>query len=169
MHFRDFNPGDDIDHQIIRSVDNSRKTLLILTKHFLVSEWCQYGMRVARNKLQAEGKDVVVPILLAELPEEHGNPSVKNLIREKTYLRWETSLGGQEYFWEKLAFAISGKQACFALRHTNTRVLTSSTNTDNRDDNGVRIRHSVSKYSILRRALPLGDRDSVKYGTFDNT
>ena len=109
VHFRDFNPGDDIDEQIVRSVDNSRKTLLVLTKHFLVSEWCQNEMRVARNKLQAEGKDVVVPILLAELPEEHGNPSVKNLIREKTYLRWETILGGQEYFWETLAFAIRSK------------------------------------------------------------
>ena len=54
---------------------------------------------------------MVVAILLAELPEEHGNPSVKNLIREKTYLRWETSLGVQEYFWEKLAFAIRSKNA----------------------------------------------------------
>ena len=106
VHFQDFIPGEVIDKNIVDAIDNSRKTLLILTKHFLVSEWCEYEMRSARNKLQAEGKDVVVPILLAELPDDYFNPSVKNLIREKTYLQWETSIAGQEYFWEKLAIAL---------------------------------------------------------------
>ena len=108
VHHRDFIPGDDIDEQIVRSVDNSRKTLLILTKNFLASDWCLYEMKVARNKLQAEGKDVIIPILLAELPDEYMNLSVKNLLREKTYLQWETSMGGQEYFWKKLEIALVG-------------------------------------------------------------
>ena len=106
VHHRDFIPGEYIDEQIVSSVDNSRKTLLILTKNFLASDWCMYEMRVARNKLQAEGKDVIIPILLAELPEEYMNLSVKNLLREKTYLQWETSMGGQEYFWKKLEIAL---------------------------------------------------------------
>ena len=106
VHFRDFIPGEVIDKNIVDAIDNSRKTLLILTKHFLVSEWCEYEMQSARNQLQAEGKDVVVPILLAELPDGYFNPSVKNLIREKTYLQWETSIAGQEYIWEKLAIAL---------------------------------------------------------------
>ena len=109
VHFRDFIPGYDIDDQIVTAIDDSRKTLLILTKHFLLSDWCQYEMRVARNKLQAEGRDVVVPILLAELPEGLVNPAVKNLMREKSYAQWETSLGGQKYFWQKLTIAIKGK------------------------------------------------------------
>ena len=108
VHHRDFLPGDDIDEQIVRSVDNSRKTLLILTKNFLASEWCLYEMKVAWNKLQAEGKDVIIPILLAELPVDNMNLSVKNLLREKTYLQWETSMGGQAYFWKKLEIALRG-------------------------------------------------------------
>ena len=108
VHHRDFIPGDDIDEQIVKSVDNSRKTLLILTKNFLASDWCLYEMKVARNKLQAEGKDVIIPILLAELPDENMHLSVKNLLREKTYLQWETSMGGQKYFWKRLELALRG-------------------------------------------------------------
>ena len=108
VHHRDFIPGDDIDEQIVKSVHNSRKTLLILTKNFLASDWCLYEMKVARNKLQAEGKDVIIPILLAELPDENMHLSVKNLLREKTYLQWETSMGGQKYFWKRLELALRG-------------------------------------------------------------
>ena len=177
VHFRDFNPGEDIDEQIVKSVDNSRKTLLILTKHFLISEWCQYEMRVARNKLQAEGKDVVVPILLAELPVEHGNPAIKNLIREKTYLRWETSLGGQDYFWEKLTFAISGisgknsKQNSIVLPESkadDSVLITRKSNPITTASNHLRVRRSTSTYSILMTSQT-SLTDDKKYGTFDNT
>ena len=67
IHHRDFIPGHDIDEQIIRKINSSRKTLLILSTDFLRSDWCHYEMSVARNKLHAEGKDVVIPILLSEL------------------------------------------------------------------------------------------------------
>ena len=101
-HHREFELGEYITENISNAIHNSRKTLLILTKNFLASRSCMYEMRVARNKLLAEGIDVIVPILLAELPDENMDIGVKNLLQEKTYIQWETSMGGQNYFWEKL-------------------------------------------------------------------
>ena len=119
-HHRNFIPGHDIDVQIVHSVDTSRKTVLILSKHFLESSWCQYEMSVARNKLQAQGKDVVVPILLTQLPSASASmtESVKNLLREKTYLKWETSIAGQQYFWKKLELALRSKSRIIVKKET---------------------------------------------------
>ena len=35
--------------------------------------------------------------------------SVWNLLRERTYLKWETNLDGQAYFWKKLELAMKYK------------------------------------------------------------
>ena len=82
-------------------------------------------MKVARNKLQAEGKDVIVPILLAELPDESMNLSVKNLLREKTYLQWETSMGGQKYFWKRLELALSGPNKIHTCKRAKGKKIVS--------------------------------------------
>ena len=159
VHHRDFLPGDDIDEQIVRSVDNSRKTLLILTKNFLASEWCLYEMKVARNKLQAEGKDVIIPILLAELPDEYMNLSVKNLLREKTYLQWETSMGGQEYFWKKLEIALLGPNK---KRKPNATTTEKIEQTEVKKDAPL----TTSYPAVYSGAKDVGTLRHVRYGTF---
>ena len=97
---------------------------------------------------------------------EHGNPAINNLIREKTYLRWETSLGGQEYFWEKLTFAVTGKNAKQNLvglpqSYTEDSVL-NSRNSITTGNNHLRVRRGTSTLITSQTS------NTSKYGTIDN-
>ena len=42
VHVRDFVPGRNISEQIIEAVDNSKRTLICLSKHFVESDWAQH-------------------------------------------------------------------------------------------------------------------------------
>ena len=105
IHYRDFLPGKDIDQQILDSMNNSRKTIAVLSEAFLDSHWCNYELRVARHRLQSEGIDVIIPIILSDLPKEKKSTSIKQILSEKTYINWETEDEAQEYFWKKLRLA----------------------------------------------------------------
>ncbi|XP_062593095.1 toll-like receptor 4 [Saccostrea cucullata] len=47
IHDKDFIPGSDIADNIIGAIRNSRKTLLVISKHFIKSEWCMYEFNMA--------------------------------------------------------------------------------------------------------------------------
>ena len=106
VHHRDFTPGHYIDDQIVNFIHKSRKTIAILSESFLDSPWCDYELSVARHRLQSEGIDVIIPVILSDLPKHKISSSLQQILSEKTYLHWETSEEGKEYFWKKLRIAI---------------------------------------------------------------
>ena len=69
LHHRDFHFGEVITEQIISSIEDSRKTLLILSPNFLSSNWCHFVIQMAHSKLLNTGKDVLLLVLLKPLPK----------------------------------------------------------------------------------------------------
>lgn len=65
---RDFIPGDTIMDSISENIQESHKTILILTPQFVESEWCYFEMRLARMRLFNEDLDVVILVMLEEIP-----------------------------------------------------------------------------------------------------
>ncbi|XP_063423305.1 uncharacterized protein LOC134707474 isoform X2 [Mytilus trossulus] len=66
---RDFIPGTSILDNIIGAIKKSNKVLLILTDHFVSSNWCQYEAdRAVIKSLNLDSKDIncVIPIVLEE-------------------------------------------------------------------------------------------------------
>ena len=51
LHFRDWTPGDWIPDQIVRSVDKSRRTVVILSKHFVESIWSRLEFKAAHSQV----------------------------------------------------------------------------------------------------------------------
>jgi hypothetical protein len=51
IHLRDFPAGAPIAESVAWAVTNARCTILVLTKHFLGSEWCRHEMRTAYARL----------------------------------------------------------------------------------------------------------------------
>lgn len=47
IHDKDFIPGSDIADNIIGAIRNSKKTVLIISKHFIKSDWCMYEFNMA--------------------------------------------------------------------------------------------------------------------------
>ena len=67
LHQRDFVLGGDIMEQITSSIENSRKTLLILSPNFLASTWCHWEMNLAHNRLLITGQDVLMLAILSPM------------------------------------------------------------------------------------------------------
>ena len=56
IHDRDFLPGRPIEDNIVRAIENSRKTILVLSENFLTSHWCELEMQIARMESFDRGK-----------------------------------------------------------------------------------------------------------------
>ena len=48
IHERDFLPGNTIEDNIVNAIENSRKTILVLSGNFLTSGWCEFELQMAR-------------------------------------------------------------------------------------------------------------------------
>src|SRR6218665_2451500 len=69
IHERDWLPGRDIAENIMESIDNSRKTLLIVSNAFALSPWCHFELTMAQTRLMEEDRDSLVLILLEEIAD----------------------------------------------------------------------------------------------------
>ncbi len=67
LHDRDWLAGPDIVDNIMDSIEQSRKTVLVLSNHFARSQWCQFEMTMAQHKLVDDNIDVLVLIVLEDI------------------------------------------------------------------------------------------------------
>ena len=105
LHERDFEPSGEITELIIDSIENSRKTLLILSPHFVRSNWCTFEMRMAHQKLFRTGHDVLLLAILKPLDGVEITKTLKALLEQKTYVEWSEDQYGQKLFWKKTNFS----------------------------------------------------------------
>ena len=68
IHERDFVPGDLIEENILRSIESSRKTIVVLSKNFLQSVWCEFELQIARKLCVDKGRDLIIAVMLEPLP-----------------------------------------------------------------------------------------------------
>nr|UYP50760.1 Tlr14 [Monopterus albus] len=105
IHERDFMPGKWIIDNIIENIESSRKIILVLSRHFVDSEWCNYELYFAQQR--AMGKVFSDVILVVKEPIDPGSlPSkyckLKKMLSTKTYLEWPQQVGQQALFWAQL-------------------------------------------------------------------
>ncbi|XP_076443741.1 uncharacterized protein LOC143282118 [Babylonia areolata] len=105
IHLRDFPVGETIADSVSWAVNNSRCSLLVLTKDFLASEWCRHEFRAAHARLLME-RDAKLLIVV------HGPVDARKLDRELlAYLRTNTYLKTEDkWFWAKLEYALPEPQ-----------------------------------------------------------
>ncbi|KAG8005843.1 Toll-like receptor 1 [Nibea albiflora] len=105
VHARDFIPGDWIIDNIINCVESSYKTLFVLSKHFVQSEWCNYELFFAQHRAISVQKDSLVFILLEPIPADSLPKKflrLRRLLRQQTYLEWPKDERKQQVFWSSL-------------------------------------------------------------------
>ncbi|CAH1263388.1 TLR1 [Branchiostoma lanceolatum] len=95
---RDFVPGKSVIDNIIYSIENSYKTLLILTPNFVTSEWCKYETQQALMESLKCKTGRVIPIMLRDC-------QVPASVRTITYLDVSRDAIGS-YDWLKLKKAL---------------------------------------------------------------
>ncbi len=92
IHQRDFEVGAPIEENIVKAIRNSRKTLLVISRRFLTSNWCHFEIQMARMVSIERGRDVILPILIDSesdiLNNENLTKTLHNILKRRTYLQW---------------------------------------------------------------------------------
>ena len=111
LHDRDWLAGPDIADNIIDSIENSHKTILILSNHFAQSQWCELELSMAQHKLLTSHKDVLVLVLKDPIDDCYMTSRLRHLMTTQTYLAWEAGDPEKERrFWRALRHAVKGRQ-----------------------------------------------------------
>ncbi|NWU41101.1 TLR22 protein, partial [Hylia prasina] len=109
LHKRDFVPGKWIVDNIIDCIEKSRKTLFVLSQHFVQSEWCKYELDFSHFRLFDENNDAAILVLLEPI-QSTAIPrrfcKLRKIMNTKTYLEWPAGEEQQQAFWFNLKIAL---------------------------------------------------------------
>ncbi|OCT66657.1 toll-like receptor 2 [Xenopus laevis] len=105
IHERDFLPGKWIIDNIIDNIENSRKTIFVLSHNFVNSEWCNYELYFAHQRAIGHSFEDVILVVkenvtLKDLPKRFYK--LRKMLRRKTYLEWPSEPSKQHFFWIQL-------------------------------------------------------------------
>lgn len=112
LHHRDFEPGRPIMDNIIDGIYSSRKTICLVTRNYLKSNWCSSEVQVASFRLFDEQKDVLILVFLEDIPTHQLSPyhRMRKLVKKRTYLRWTKDGEDTKIFWQKMRMALETKE-----------------------------------------------------------
>ncbi|XP_039676808.1 toll-like receptor 13 [Perca fluviatilis] len=107
LHHRDFQPGKPIVENITDAIYGSRKTICVITRRYLQSEWCSREIQMASFRLFDEQKDVLVLLFLEEIPAHQLSPyyRMRKLVKKRTYLSWPQA-GQHTGVWQNVGRAL---------------------------------------------------------------
>ncbi|XP_045890674.1 toll-like receptor 13 isoform X1 [Micropterus dolomieu] len=108
LHHRDFEPGRPIIDNITNGIYGSRKTICVISRRYLESEWCSREIQAASFRLFDEKKDVLILVFLEEIPTFQLSPfyRMRKMLKRRTYLSWPRAGERTELFWKKLCQAL---------------------------------------------------------------
>ncbi|XP_037499784.2 toll-like receptor Tollo [Rhipicephalus sanguineus] len=103
---RNFKGGFLLQDIIRDAVACSRRTLLVLTQNFVMSEWCRWEFRVAHQRALQDKVNRLITVLVDEFTPGALNGDLIQYVCETNCLRWN-----ETNFWERLLRSMPRKDA----------------------------------------------------------
>lgn len=165
IHERDWLPGNLISWNIVNSVQNSKRTILVLSQSFIQSIWFQVEFHTAYYQMLEDKMDRLIVIVRGELPpKDQLDKDLNFLLTTKTYLVW-----GEKWFWEKLYYAMPHKKkqkegTKEKYLKNNISTVTNGKNgmTNNGSANGVNYKDGMLKWSSTYSSPKNGKAEAMK-------
>ncbi|XP_072542845.1 uncharacterized protein [Salminus brasiliensis] len=104
LHTRDFQLGQDIVENITESLYGSRRTLCLVSRNYLRSNWCSLELQLATCRLQVEHRDILILVFLEKIPSKmlSAHHRLARLVKTRTYLAWPQEDELQGEFWDRM-------------------------------------------------------------------
>lgn len=104
-HERNWLAGAYIPEQIIESVEQSRRTIIVLSDDFIASEWARMEFRMAHQSALNERRARIIIIKYGELTDVSGlDKELRAYLKMNTYLEFD-----DPRFWQRLRYALPHK------------------------------------------------------------
>ncbi|XP_020603294.1 protein toll-like [Orbicella faveolata] len=101
FHHRDFPVGEPIVENIFKSVDQSKRMLVVLSSSYAKSDWCLMEFREAHRKVLEDRMKYLIVILFDDVDTTELDEEFKLYLRTNTYLSVS-----DKGFWQKLYYAM---------------------------------------------------------------
>ncbi|KAK2863289.1 hypothetical protein Q5P01_002822 [Channa striata] len=122
LHHRDFEPGKPIIENITDAIYGSRKTICVISRHYLQSEWCSREIQMASFRLFDELEDVLLMVFLEDIPAQQLSPyyRMRRLVKRCTYLSWMQASQHPGVFWLNIKRALETAETTTEHPHVLT-------------------------------------------------
>lgn len=81
LHYRDWLPGEYIQNQIDQSIEDSHRTIVVLSSNFIENVWGQIEFKTAHSKALKEKSDKIIVIVLGQVSANNDIFCIKSLSR----------------------------------------------------------------------------------------
>ncbi|CAO1348966.1 unnamed protein product [Diamesa hyperborea] len=106
FHLRDWEPGEMISTLIDNSINESRRTLVVLSEYFHESVWAKFELRMALVNAFSEKRNRVIVIILGDVSNfDNLDQELQSYLKTNSYLKW-----GDRWFWDKLRYAMPHRE-----------------------------------------------------------
>lgn len=105
LHYRDLPVASGfVSDAIVEAMAASRRTILVISEHFLRGEWCHYEFKSAHQEaLRSRARHKLILIFVGPVAGKDLDPDIRIWLKTagNTCLQW-----GEKMFWEKLRYAM---------------------------------------------------------------
>jgi hypothetical protein len=99
IHERDFIPGKQIIDNIVECIEHSKRIVLVFSKDFLLSHWCQFELAVCLQHA-LDCHDSLLAVCLGDVIQRDDlTAAMKVVMGTMTYIQWE---GSSALFWQRM-------------------------------------------------------------------
>lgn len=101
-----------IAENIIYGVEKSHRTILVLSKRFVESEWCQLEYQKAQHEMLMR-RHKIIPVIFEHIDQcDIKDKNLLDILKAVTYIVWpgdDADPKKLEHFWKKLVYSMPKK------------------------------------------------------------
>ncbi|XP_044039807.1 toll-like receptor 13 isoform X2 [Siniperca chuatsi] len=115
--------GKPIVENITEAIYGSRKTICVISRHYLQSEWCSREIQMASFRLFDEQEDVLILLFMEEIPAQQLSLyyRMRSVVKRRTYLSWPQAGQHTGVFWQNVSRALDTAERPTEHAHHLTR------------------------------------------------
>ncbi|XP_025108357.1 toll-like receptor 13 [Pomacea canaliculata] len=105
VHQRDFLAGKNIVDNIVDSINDSKKILMVFSTNFARSHWCQFELAFCLRHVM-ENEDNLIIVCLEDILSRDLTSVMMAVLKTNTYIQWQNQPDAAASFWGRLEIAL---------------------------------------------------------------